>query len=672
LNRWRKARVITLLTDIVPTDDHRAYPAEPLLRLHLLGQLRAEDASGHSVLPRSRKTRGVLAVLALAGSKPVLRSQLTGLLWSRREKEQGRASLRQSVHELQIALGTCAGALLRADRHHLLLLDDRLWVDAHILVAATVSHPEGLALFQPGLLDDLIGLDPAFDRWLAEQRQRISHFARSMAEAALAIQSEPKSRIAAAERVLAVDRVHEGAWQALISAHFALDDRASARLAFERCTAALSNAGLIPSRETQALVVSAQHARPPATGDLKLREPSKGIRLAVLPPRVLDGGGLEDQLLGLAEEITAALSRFRWISCNVGTPPATGVGQGSPAGRERLSLDADFVLDSTIQRSRTRVRVITRLLDTRAGSKVVWARHFDRPLDDMLALQGEIAAETAAQIDPELLLHEGERLISLELAAPTAFDLVLRAIPAIYRLEPSGFHAAGKTLAAAVALDPANAAAHAWWAYWHLFQVGQGWSNDPIGATLHAGELAERAVTLDPGDARALTLIGHVRAFLHKRAEEAQALHERALSLNPNLPLAWCFSGFAHSYLGRHEAAIENITHAQRLSPHDPHGFFFDMALMMPQFLSGDFANAVISGRRAIELNPGCSSTYKGYLATLGHLRHDQEAARVLARLLVLEPGFSVRTAIERSPMIRRDDLDLYAEGLRRAGLREG
>jgi adenylate cyclase len=96
------------------------------------------------------------------------------------------------------------------------------------------------------------------------------------------------------------------------------------------------------------------------------------------------------------------------------------------------------------------------------------------------------------------------------------------------------------------------------------------------------------------------------------------------------------------------------------------------MALMMPQFLNGDFENAVISGRRAIELNPGCSSTYKGYLATLGHLRRDQEAARILKRLLVLEPGFSVSSAIERSPMIRRDDLALYAEGLRRAGLREG
>jgi hypothetical protein len=58
-------------------------------------------------------------------------------------------------------------------------------------------------------------------------------------------------------------------------------------------------------------------------------------------------------------------------------------------------------------------------------------------------------------------------------------------------------------------------------------------------------------------------------------------------------------------------------------------------------------------------------------LAILGHLAYHQEANRVLSRLLELEPAFSIRDAIERSPMRRQQDLDLYADGLRRAGLRE-
>ena len=95
-------------------------------------------------------------------------------------------------------------------------------------------------------------------------------------------------------------------------------------------------------------------------------------------------------------------------------------------------------------------RIIVRLLDLHAGSDVIWARRFDRELDDVLMLQGELAAEVAAQIDPELLLREGERRGAGEPGESTAFDLTLRAIPSIYRLEPSGFHAAGELLAAAV------------------------------------------------------------------------------------------------------------------------------------------------------------------------------------------------------------------------------
>ena len=149
----------------------------------------------------------------------------------------------------------------------------------------------------------------------------------------------------------------------------------------------------------------------------------------------------------------------------------------------------DYLLDSTLQSSGKYTRINVRLLDLRAGSDVVWARRFDREVDDVLVLQGEIAAETAAQIDLELLLREGERRISGEAGETTAFDLTLRAIPAIYRLEPSGFHAAGELLEAAVAMEPGSATAHAWWAYWHLFLVGQAWAKDPVAAALRAGEL---------------------------------------------------------------------------------------------------------------------------------------------------------------------------------------
>jgi tetratricopeptide (TPR) repeat protein len=220
--------------------------------------------------------------------------------------------------------------------------------------------------------------------------------------------------------------------------------------------------------------------------------------------------------------------------------------------------------------------------------------------------------------------------------------------------------------------DPANIDALAWFAYWHLFLVGQGWAGDPEAATARAGLLADTAVATDPNDARALTLAGHVRGFLMKRPAEAAVLHERAISLNPNLATAWCFSGFALCYLGNHNAALARMRQAIELSPSDPHLFFFQAAIIMPYLLRGDYQAAAAAGRKAIELNPWFSSSFKGYLAVLGHLRHREEAAHVMSRLLKLEPGFTVVDAIRRSPLTLQRDIDRYAEGLRLAGLPEG
>jgi hypothetical protein len=73
-----------------------------------------------------------------------------------------------------------------------------------------------------------------------------------------------------------------------------------------------------------------------------------------------------------------------------------------------------------------------------------------------------------------------------------------------------------------------------------------------------------------------------------------------------------------------------------------------------------------------VELNPLFSSSYKGYLAALGMQGRTQEAVSVLQRLLVLEPGFSLRRASLRSPLVRPEDISRYIDGLRLAGLPEG
>lgn len=672
---------------------------DPALTMRLFGGMALGDSRGASFLPRSRKTRAMVVILALAAPKPVFRLQLTALLWSQREKEQARASLRQAVHELQEILGAAWSRILRAERHHLSIDLKHVAVDALTAEADPSAGRTGLLrLFQDGFLEDLSGLDPAFDDWLSKERRRFLMIARQTGETLLRESQSREDTIGAARALLRVDPAHDRAWRALINGHIEGGDRAAALFACEQW------------REAMALPVEASppvelndflariHGRPVArrlsyggtsvhediilphyadadpalsATEMKSSPPDTtqrraSLRLGIAEPRVI-GQGVDPGLAeGLAEEVTTALSRFRWISC-ISVSSLLVLSRGEV---RREDLDLDLFLDGTIQGGANQVRITVRLLDMRAGGAVIWAARFDRDPSDVLSLQDEVAASIVAQVDPFLLIREGDRAVR-DATGASPRDLVLRAVPAIYRLDRMSFDAAGEWLEAALRLDPLHTDALAWLAYWHLFLVGQGWADDPAAATARAGTLADTAVMTDPNDARALTLAGHVRGFLLKRAAEAAVLHDRAISLNPNLAIAWCFSGFAQSYLGRQEQALTRMRQAISLSPSDPHLFFFRSAIIMPHLLRGDYEEAAAAGREAVELNPWFSSPFKGFLATLGHQGQKREAASVLARLLVLEPRLTVSDAMRRSPMTRAEDVARYGEGLRLGGLPE-
>ncbi len=375
---------------------------------------------------------------------------------------------------------------------------------------------------------------------------------------------------------------------------------------------------------------------------------------------------------GLADEITAGLARFRWMflvtSSSLARFAAT---QPRDEAALRGAFGLDFLLDGAVQRGGDRLRVSLRLLDLRGGNQVVWSRRFERDAHDLLTLQDEIAAEAVAQIDPEILLIESQRVAAKPLPDPSAYDLLLRGLSLIDRLEKPLFMQAGELLRQALALEPDWAATHARYADWHLFLVGQAWAEDAPAAMAEAGRLADRAIALDPQDAKALTIAGHVRAYLHRRPREAITLHERALTMNPNLAMAWNLSGVAFAYLGDLAEAERRIARYKKLSPLDPQAFFFDTARVIVALLRHDHAAAVEIGREVTGMNASYLSALKPYLAALGHMRMNSEAAIIRDRLLALEPGFSVTRYLETSPYDRAADREHFADGLRLAGIEE-
>lgn len=655
------------------------------VRLRLIGQMEAWTINSESVLPPGRKTRALLAIVVLSAPRPVLRSRLAELLWSRRPEEQARASLRQEIHRLLEVLAPAGTDILQINRDSLVLRPGVVWVDVEEVLRATTAHPGALALLDSELLEELDGVDPAFDGWLHGERERLRDRARSVAEALLNEQAAPETLIPVAQQLLAIDRAHEGAWRALMRAHAERGERGMAIQSYDRCRAVLADLlDAVPSPETQQLLAEIRSGKavraptPPPMPSAASPEPRSepriaprsGARVGVLPLTLVGTEPAQSYLaLGLAEEMTSGLSRFRWLSLVSTSSLAQAVHENRDDYALRQNLGLDYLIDGTVQRGGDRIRITPRLIDLRDGNQVVWTRRFDRTLDDLLSVQDDVASETVAQVDPELLRLESRRASLVPFSECTPWELMLRSLPGMSRSDKQQFLESGASLRRGIERQPDLAPAHTWLAYWYNFLVEHGWADDMIGTIEAASRHAERGITLDPQNARCFTVAGHVRAALERRLPEALSLHDRALALNPNLAMAWALSGFAHLYVGGLDEAEDRLERYRQLSPADPFAFQYDVGFSLLAFVRGDYEKAAEWGRAVNELNPDYAPGCKAYLAALGRLGREQEASVVRRRLMAFEPDFSIDRFVEASPFEANEPTQHIADGLRRAGI---
>ncbi len=395
-----------------------------------------------------------------------------------------------------------------------------------------------------------------------------------------------------------------------------------------------------------------------------------GWRMAVLPFRSVDAPVGSRIALGMAEEISSALSRFRAPRLTASATFWDGAGLAADALGRCKTYQLDYVVSGTIEVAGEKVHVDINLLDVVFDFEVIWTERFEGRIGDLFSLQHRIASETVFQVDPELF----QRASSVEAQAKTnvaaAHHCVLAAIQGIFQLDRPDFMSARALLTRAIDLDPDYAAAHAWMAYWNIMAVGLGWMENPRGLMSSAGASAERAVLLDPFDARALAIAGHVKAYLFHDVQSALALHARAIDLNPNLPIAWTLSSWSKIYNAEHATAIRHAMTSQSLSPREPHIFLAEHALMTARFFSRHLEEAEMLAEIVLAQKPGHAhaSALNVRLAILGHMARKDEAARCLAMLREIDPDVSIEKIVARPPL-RPEDRAFYIDGLQRAGV---
>ena len=614
--------------DAVPLidGDRRKAPRGVRLFLRLVGDFEAQTAEGRSVLPISKKARALLALVAAHTSQPVRRDFAAALLWSGKPRDQAANSLRQALRELQIALAACGEPpLLLTGGGRLTLQSDSVWIDIHDPAAIRWKEAGDGGVGPLLLCQNLQGLDQAFDAHL--------------------------------ERV----------WKNLVfhQAFVPQPEDVENPYPFGRAPDLVQTSSDAAAMDGRGLLAPKRSPQPP----IKTEDGAgQGWRIAVLPFRSL-GATLEGGLsLGLAEEISAALARFRMPRLIATSSFWDGSGPSPDALTKARAFGLDYVISGTIQSSGQRIRVTVTLLDVAMDFEVIWASRFEGFTSDLFQLQDKIASQTVARIDPELLQRHQSSGDRSQTPNAVAYHTVLTAIQSIYRPDKDRFLAAEPLLLKAIELDSSYAGAHAWLAYWYVIGIGHGWIDDPAEAIQRAGTAAERAIALDPLDARGLTIAGHVKAYLLHDLDSALDLHRRATTLNPNLPIAWACSSWSHIYRGEHQIALDHAMIAESLSPADPHVFFVEHAQVTARLFLRDLETAERLAAAVLERRPRHAVALKARLATLGHLGRSIEAAECLKMLRALEGEVKVGRVVARPPL-RETDREYYAEGLRLGGM---
>jgi tetratricopeptide (TPR) repeat protein len=208
----------------------------------------------------------------------------------------------------------------------------------------------------------------------------------------------------------------------------------------------------------------------------------------------------------------------------------------------------------------------------------------------------------------------------------------------------------------------------AWCIFWRKLN---GWMTDRAQEIAEGARLACRAVELGKNDAVALTRGGHALGHFGGEIDDCIALVDRALVLNPNLAAAWFLGAYQRIARGEPDIAIERFAHAMRLSPLDPEMFRMQAGTALAHLLAERFDVASSWAQKAFRDLPSFAMV-SGIIAASHALAGRTEAAQQAVRhLRQMGPEMRISNLKDWIALRRPQDLDLFAEGLRKAGLPE-
>ena len=307
------------------------------------------------------------------------------------------------------------------------------------------------------------------------------------------------------------------------------------------------------------------------------------------------------------------------------------------------------------------MRITAQLIEAGTGAHL-WADRFDGSLEDVFDLQDQVATSVAGVIEPTLQSAEIRRSSERPTSDLTAYDLYLRAFPAVLSGEKNGYIEALDLLGRAIERDPHYGPSLAAAAVCHSGLYVSGWTDDPEASRREGVERARQALRYGGDDAGTLGRAAYALGHFGEDIDAAMALIERSLQINPSFAYGWQRSGWLRLWAGQPELAIKHFETALRLNPRDPAPATL-MGIGVGHFFARRLEEARTMLLRSLQEQPGWVPTSRFLAACYAHLGRLDEARAIIEQLRALTSVVVPSADHWRNPEQR----EFYLSGLRLA-----
>jgi len=329
-------------------------------------------------------------------------------------------------------------------------------------------------------------------------------------------------------------------------------------------------------------------------------------------------------------------------------------------------LGVRYVLEGSIRKAGSRVRIVGQLIDA-VGGHHVWADRFEGDLADIFELQDRVTERVVGSVEPSIRLEEIRQARAKPTNYVTAYDLYLRALPGFYAMTREGFAEVRRLTNEALSIDPGFQLARALGAYIRSTSVSQCWHEpDDIRVAIR---MAREVLAEARDDPICLRFAAQVMAYSAKDYETALGALERSLQLNPNSAQSYTSGGWINAHSGRPLVAIEHFQRAMRLSPLDPEKGIALSGIGMSYLMLERNEEALSWGEEALREMPGYGSSYRVVIGALVGLGRVDEAKVAAQRMMAVFPTYTVSLQREINPWRDQAFAARYLEALSLAGV---